>query len=130
MNQSKGAPRLAVVVSGDIKGEIDKNYGPEVWRTLADNGFADRKSIGSVGFCRDIQANTLVAVLPKAYSLQVARESLALSDAVKSHVFRLIRVFNKIARETNYKTGVIAFIRTEQNKQDSIFWLFLQKRFF
>jgi hypothetical protein len=107
MSQSKRAPRLAVVVSGDTKGQIDKNYGPEVWRSLADSGFADRKSIGSVGFCRDVQANTLVAVLPKAYSSQVARESLSLSDDVKSHVFRLIRVFNKIARETKYKTGVI-----------------------
>jgi len=107
MSQSKKAPRLAVVVSGDTKGQIDGNYGPEVWRSLADNGFADRKSIGSVGFCRDVQANTLVAVLPKAYSSDVARESLSLSDAVKSHVFRLIRVFNKIARETKYKTGVI-----------------------
>jgi hypothetical protein len=107
MNQSKVTPRLAVVVSGDTKGQIDQNYGPDVWRSLADNGFADRKSIGSVGFCRDVQANTLVAVLPKAYSSQVARESLSLSDAVKAHVFRLIRVFNKIARETKYKTGVI-----------------------
>ena len=106
MTQNKRSPRLAIVVSGDTKVQIDKNYGPEVWRSLADNGFADRKSIGSVGFCRDIQANTLVAVLPKAYSSQVARESLLLSDAVKSHVFRLIRVFNKIAKHFNAHISV------------------------
>ena len=105
--QSKRSARLSVVVSGDTKSQIDLNYGPEVWRSLADNGFADRKSIGSVGFCRDIEANKLVAVLPKAYSSEAGRSSLTFLDQVRGHVFRLIRVFNKIARETNYKTGLI-----------------------
>jgi hypothetical protein len=107
MTQNKRAPRLAVVVSGDTKEQIDSIHGSEVWRHLADNGFADRKTIGSVGFCRDIEANTLVAVLPKAYGSEDGRYSLSLSEKVKNHIFQLIRVFNKISRETNFKKSVI-----------------------
>jgi hypothetical protein len=60
--------RLSIVVCGDRKDYLDQEYGPHIWRTLADNGFAEGKSIGGVGFCRDFENDRLITVLPKAFS--------------------------------------------------------------
>jgi hypothetical protein len=99
--------RLSVIVSGDTKEHIDSHHGTDVWRLLADNGFADRKSIGTVGFCRNLEDNKLVVVLPKAYASLEARSSNLAKEKIIHNVYQLIRVFNKISRETAYKKTLI-----------------------
>lgn len=104
---NKPINRLSIVVSGDTKDHIDSLYGFDVWRSLADNGFADGKSIGSVGFCRNLELNKLVVVLPKAYNSTEARIFNSTKEKSTRNVYQLIRVFNKIRRETRYKTTLI-----------------------
>lgn len=92
-------PHLSVVVCGDRKDFLDQEFGTYIWRTLADNGFADGKSIGGVGFCRDLENNRLITVLPKAFSSTSARKSFAASEYIKKQIYQLIRVFNKLGRD-------------------------------
>ena len=96
---SLDAPYLSIVVCGDRKDFLDQEFGPHIWRALADNGFADGKSIGGVGFCRDLENNRLITVLPKAFSSPLARKSFAASEYVKKQIYQLIRVFNKLSRD-------------------------------
>jgi len=91
-------PHLSVVVCGDRKDYLDQEFGTHIWRTLADNGFADGKSIGGVGFCRDLENNRLITVLPRAFSSPASRKSFAASEYVKKQIYQLIRVFNKLSR--------------------------------
>ncbi len=91
-------PHLSVVVCGDRKDYLDQEFGTYIWRTLADNGFADGKSIGGVGFCRDLENNRLITVLPKAFSSPSARKSFVASEYIKKQIYQLIRVFNKLSR--------------------------------
>ena len=98
---------LKIVVSGDEKNYLDKNLGDIIWRTLADNGFVEGKSIRNVGFCRDLEKNILVAVLPKAYSTNEGRKVLSSASESKKHIYKLIRIFNKVWRETNLKQNLI-----------------------
>lgn len=91
-------PHLSIVVCGDRKEDLDREFGSHVWRALADNGFAEGKSIGGVGFCRDLENNRLITVLPKAFSSHSARKSFVVSEYVKKQIYQLIRVFNKLSR--------------------------------
>jgi hypothetical protein len=93
--------RLSIVVCGDRKEYLDQEYGPHIWRALADNGFAEGKSIGGVGFCRDFENDRLITVLPKAFSSSLARKSFGASEYIKKQIYQLIRVFNKLSR-TDY----------------------------
>jgi len=91
-------PYLSIVVCGDRKDYLDQEYGPHIWRILADNGFAEGKSIGGVGFCRDFNNDRLITVLPKAFSSSLARKSFVESEYIKKQIYQLIRVFNKLSR--------------------------------
>ena len=93
------SPHLSIVVCGDRKDFLDQEYVHHIWRTLADNGFAEGKSIGGVGFCRDLDNNRLITVLPKAFSSSLARESFGVSEYIKKQIYQLIRVFNKLSRD-------------------------------
>lgn len=104
---NKSQSRLFLVVSGDSKEELDKLYGPNIWRLLSDNGFADRKSIGAVGFCRNLDENQLVVVFPKAFGSNYSRSVKLDKEKINNSLYQLIRVFNKIGRETNYKKSFI-----------------------
>jgi hypothetical protein len=97
-------PHLSIVVCGDTKDYLDREYGPHIWRTLADNGFAEGKSIGGVGFCRDFNNDRLITVLPKAFSSSLARKSFGASEYIKKQIYQLIRVFNKLSKADYYVT--------------------------
>ena len=112
------ARRLSVVVAGDTKEYLDRELGPHVWRLLADNGFVQRMSVGSVGFCRSLVDNSLVAVLPKAYSAFDSRTEINVAARKQEQVFRLIRIFNKISRETKFDQAVISSNRVTSKIED------------
>jgi LlaJI restriction endonuclease len=99
--------RLSIIVAGDTKEFLDREFGPSAWHLLADNGFIDRTSVGAVGFCRNLADNSLTAILPKAYTACEDRSILTAPQRKHEHVYRLIRVFNKINRETKLDTRVI-----------------------
>ena len=94
--------RLKFVVSGDSREIIKRECGEKAWPTLAINGFANGTSVSFVGFHRDIEANSLLVVLPKAFSSLDARECLKKTDYQREQIYRLIRMFKKVRRETNY----------------------------
>lgn len=113
------ASNLAIIVCGDKKDFLDRQYGTHVWRTLADNGFAEGKSIGGVGFCRDLVNNRLVAVLPKAFS-KVDRNSFAVSEYIKKHLYQLIRVFNKLSRLDYSTISIPSNVNLCKSQSDSV----------
>ena len=98
-----GLRRLYVAVAGDTKDDLPS----EIWQLLSYKGFAERKSVNCVGFCRDTQKNRLVVVLPKAYSSPEIRKNLNENSFVRDHVYQLIRIFARIAKETKYKQELI-----------------------
>jgi hypothetical protein len=98
----KAPNRLDFVVAGDSREVIEKNSGLGVWRILADNGFIERTSVSCVGFHRQIQANSLLVVLPKAFSPPAARSRLDEPAYRREQIYRLIRIFKKVRRETEY----------------------------
>ena len=94
--------RLEFVVAGDSRAVIEKDCGKAAWRSLADNGFVERTSVSCVGFHRDIEANSLLVVLPKAFNSPVARSRLNEPAYEREQIYRLIRVFKKVRRETEF----------------------------
>jgi len=92
--------RLEFVVAGDNRETVEKTCGKEAWRTLADNGFVERLSVSCVGFHRNIETNSLLVVLPKAFNSSTSRARLQDPAYQRDQVYRLIRVFRKIRRET------------------------------
>jgi len=94
--------RLEFVVAGDSRETIEKGCGKAAWRSLADNGFVERTSVSCVGFHRDIKANTLLVVLPKAFNSEAARARLNEPAYEREQIYRLIRVFKKVRRETQF----------------------------
>jgi hypothetical protein len=92
--------KLSVIIAGDKRCDVEKTLGPGGWHLLADNGFINRTTVGGVGFCRDSKNQSLIAVLPKAFGLYGDRSKLKQPSELKENVFRLIRVFNKIKKET------------------------------
>lgn len=95
--------RLEFVVAGDSREVIEKNCGIAAWRSLADNGFVERTSVSCVGFYREIEANSLLVVLPKAFSSPDARSRLKEPAYEREQIYRLIRIFKKVRRETQFK---------------------------
>lgn len=94
--------RLEFVVAGDSREVIEKNCGIAAWRSLADNGFVERSSVSCVGFHREIEANSLLVVLPKAFNSSDARERLIKPTYQREQIYRLIRIFKKVRRETQF----------------------------
>lgn len=99
--------RLQFVVAGDSREVIEKGCGKAAWRSLADNGFVERTNVSCVGFYREIDlkardANFLLVVLPKAFSSQEARARLKEPAYVRDQIYRLIRIFRKVRRETEF----------------------------
>ena len=93
---------LNFVIAGDTREVIERECGVLAWRRLADNGFLERTSIGCVGFCRDIDSNSLLVVLPKAFSHPHIRKRLQEPTYQREQIFRLIRVFKKIRQATKF----------------------------
>lgn len=94
--------RLEFVVAGDSREVIEKNCGNAAWRSLADNGFVERTSVSCVGFHREIEANSLLVVLPKAFNSPGARARLNEPAYEREQIYRLIRIFKKVRRETQF----------------------------
>jgi hypothetical protein len=63
--------RLEFVIAGDSREIIERNCGKAAWRNLADNGFVERTSVSCVGFHREIESNSLLVVIPKAFNSSV-----------------------------------------------------------
>ena len=96
------ASRLKFVVAGDSRDVIEKDCGKAAWRSLADNGFVERTSVSCVGFHREIEANSLLVVLPKAFNSPGARARLSEPAYEREQIYRLIRIFKKVRRETEF----------------------------
>ncbi len=94
--------RLELVVAGDSREVIEKNCGQATWRSLADNGFVEWTSVSCVGFHREIEANSLLVVLPKAFNSPNARARLSEPAYKREQIYRLIRIFKKVRRETDF----------------------------
>ena len=94
--------RLEFVVAGDSREAIEKDCGKAAWRSLADNGFVERTSVSCVGFHREIEANLLLVVLPKAFNSPGARARLSEPAYEREQIYRLIRIFKKVRRETEF----------------------------
>lgn len=92
--------RLEFVVAGDSRETVENTCGKEAWRALADNGFVERLSVGCVGFRRNVETNSLLVVLPKAFNSTTSRALLQDPAYQREQIYRLIRVFRKIRRET------------------------------
>jgi hypothetical protein len=107
--------RLNFLVAGDSRQSVTETSGELVWNTLAANGFAERTSIGNVGFWRNIEANSLLVVLPKAFSSPAARRRLQHPGYQREQIYRLIKIFRKIRRET--KLGLYS---TETNQPTGV----------
>lgn len=99
-------PRLEFVVAGDNRETIERTCGKEAWRTLADNGFVERLSVSCVGFHRNIEKNSLLVVLPKAFNSSAPRARLQDPAYQREHVYKLIRVFRKIRSETLFALDI------------------------
>src|SRR5687768_11436314 len=97
--------RLQFVVAGDSRQSVEKDCGKEAWQSLADNGFVERTSVSCVGFRREIEANSLLVVLPKAFNSPGIRDRLKDPAYEREQIYRLIRVFKKIRRETAFSLG-------------------------
>jgi hypothetical protein len=100
MNPANPQRRLEFVIAGDTKEVVENKCGKDVWRFLADNGFIERKSVSCVGFRRNIDDNSLLVILPKAFGTPENRERLDDPSYEREQIYRLIRVFRKIRRET------------------------------
>jgi hypothetical protein len=98
--------RLEFVVAGDNREMVEKTCGKDAWRTLADNGFVERLTVSCVGFRRNIETNSLLVVLPKAFNSSASRVRLQDRAYQRDQVYRLIRVFRKIRRETLFTLDV------------------------
>ena len=96
--------RLKFVVAGDSRSTIEKNFKDEgaAWRSLADNGFVERTSVSCVGFHREIEKNSLLVVLPKAFNSPDARARLKEPAYEREQIYRLIRIFKKVRHETKF----------------------------
>ena len=94
--------RLEFVVAGDSREVIEKGCGKATWRSLADNGFVERTSVSCVGFHREIEANSMLVVLPKAFNSPGVRARLNEPAYEREQIYRLIRIFKKVRRETQF----------------------------
>lgn len=92
--------RLKFVVAGDSRQVIEHDCGKAAWRNLADNGFVERTSVSCVGFCREVETNSLLVVLPKSFNSPAARARLNDPAYRREQIYRLIRIFKKIRSET------------------------------
>jgi len=112
--------KLDFVVAGDTRAQIEKEMGKEQWDTLSKNGFANGTTVGFVGFHLELKTNSLIVVLPKAFSGKEARESLNDSNNKRDQIYRLIRIFEKVKQEsrislfsgkTNQQSGKQTFVK-------------------
>lgn len=94
--------RLDFVIAGDSREVIEKNCSNAAWRSLADNGFVERTSVSCVGFYREIEANSLLVVLPKPFNSLAARARLNEPAYKREQIYQLIRIFKKIRQETKF----------------------------
>lgn len=109
--EPKKVSRLKFVIAGDSRRSIEERCGIDAWRTLADNGFVEKTSVSCVGFQRDIEKNTLLVVLPKAFDTPEARSQLDDPTFERGQIYQLIRLFKKIRQQTSF-----AINRGETNK--------------
>ena len=63
--------RTKIVVAGDKRESLEDE---ELWDVLSREGFNNGTSLDSVGFYKDLQADKLVALLPKAFAKIAAKE--------------------------------------------------------
>jgi hypothetical protein len=97
--------RLEFVVAGDSREIIEKDCGNAIWRSLADNGFVERTTVSCVGFHRQIEANSLLVVLPKAFNSPGVRVRLSEPAYEREQIYRLVRIFKKVRRETEFSVA-------------------------
>lgn len=97
-----GHKKLYFVVAGDSREKIEHKYGAPIWRVLADNGFVERTSVSCVGFHRDLESNSLLVVLPKAFNAIEIRSRLEDKNYSLEQIYRLIRIFKKIRLQTKF----------------------------
>jgi hypothetical protein len=116
MNDHK---KLFFVVAGDSKDNIEKNFGSDTWRALADNGFIERTNVSCVGFHRNLESNSLLVILPKAFNTYENKVRLEDLNYGREQIYRLIRIFKKIRQQTKYSL-LAGNINRASNKLDFV----------
>jgi hypothetical protein len=96
--------RTKVVVAGDKREDLQDE---ELWGVLSKAQFNNGKSLDSVGFYKNRETEELAVVLPKAFAKPSTRSKLAVPEFTLEQVYSLVRVFQKIVRETDYKTELL-----------------------
>jgi hypothetical protein len=94
---------VIVLVSGESRDSISRKHGAFIWEKLASEGFADKLSVGCVGFLNDPRTGSLAIILPKAFASVVKKYSNKSETYLKDQAFRLIRIFNKIRIQKKFK---------------------------
>lgn len=94
---------VIVLVSGESRESISAKHGAFIWEKLASEGFAEKLSIGCVGFLNDPRTGSLAIILPKAFASVIKKHSNKCEKYLKDQAFRLIRIFNKIRTEKKFK---------------------------
>jgi hypothetical protein len=92
-----GFGRTEFAVAGDNKDKINDS---RLWSVLSDEGFNNGTSLSKVGFCKDFESNKLVAILPKAFAKDSAREKLKDQSYALEQFWRLIRILRKYYKST------------------------------
>lgn len=92
-----GFGRTKFVVAGDDKDKINDS---RLWSVLSDEGFNNGTSLSKVGFYKDFESNKLVAILPKAFAKDSAREKLNVQSYAIEQIRRLIRILSKYYKST------------------------------
>lgn len=97
--------RTKVVVAGDKREELEDD---ELWGVLSKAEFNNGKSLDSVGFYKNRESGELAVVLPKPFAKPSTRSKLEDPDFTLEQAYSLVRVFQKIVRETDYETELIS----------------------
>ena len=94
--------KLYFVVAGDSREKVEQKFGKSTWRVLADNGFIERTNVSCVGFHRELESNSLLVILPKAFNSPEIRLRLEDESYGREQIYRLIRIFKKIRHQTKF----------------------------
>lgn len=97
--------RTKVVVAGDKREELEDE---ELWGVLSKAEFNNGKSLDSVGFYKNHETEELAVVLPKPFAKPSTRSKLEVPEFTLEQVYSLVRLFQKIVRETDYETELLS----------------------
>ena len=113
------SPTLNVLVCGDDRDKVISELGREIWHDLADTGFLNRNTVSCVGFARNLNRNTLIFVLPKAFDNEKARQALLDQNYKAAQLYRMVQLLQRVRKSTNFSLTQTAGVSvTAQGSED------------